>query len=382
MTTKNEYTISQLETPCLLLDRGLMEANFANLSKRLQEYRVILRPHVKTIKSIEVASVLFGDDDVPITVSTLKEAEEFAKMGIIDMIYAVGISPNKLPRIQKIRENGVNLKVILDSVKQAEIVSEYVQHTKDSIQVLIEIDCDEHRAGIKPDDEATILKIAEILKAGGAILLGVLSHSGGSYSSKSIAEIVEIAEQERRAVVNAGYILMQHGFDTPVISIGSTPAAYFAQDFTGITEVRAGVFIFLDLVMASLGVCTPSDIAISVLTTVIGHQREKGWIIVDAGWMAMSRDRGIAGQKIDQGYGLACNESGEVIDDLIMVAANQEHGILAFRDGKRDIQNEFPIGTMLRILPNHACATAAQYQKYYVVEKNRVTNIWSRFNGW
>ena len=382
MITNNESAINSLETPCLLLNRGLMETNFATLTKRLQKFGVTLRPHVKTIKSVEVATALFENAKVAITVSTLKEAEEFAKMGITDMIYAVGISPNKLQRIRKIREGGVKLKVILDSVEQAEIISKYVQQTKDRIQVLIEVDCDEHRAGIKPDDKATIIGIAETLKAGGAILEGLLSHSGGSYYSKSIAEIEEIAEKERQAVVNAADILRKHGFDTPIISIGSTPAAYFARDFTGITEVRAGTFFFFDLVMVGLGVCTPNDIAISVLTTVIGHQIEKGWIIVDAGWMAMSRDRGIAGQKTDHGYGLACNEHGEVIDDLIMVAANQEHGILAFRDGRKGIREIFPIGTMLRILPNHACATAAQYQKYHVVENNIVTNIWPRFNGW
>jgi D-serine deaminase-like pyridoxal phosphate-dependent protein len=76
-----------------------------------------------------------------------------------------------------------------------------------------------------------------------------------------------------------------------VISVGSSPTAHFARDLTGVTEVRAGVFVFFDLVMAGLGVCSLDDIALSVLTTVIGHQREKGWIIVDAGWMAMSRDR-------------------------------------------------------------------------------------------
>ena len=382
MITNNESAINSLETPCLLLNRGMMEMNFATLSKRLQQYGVRLRPHIKTIKSIEVANVLFGDTDIAITVSTLKEAEEFARMGITDIIYAVGVSPNKLQRIREIRRGGVNLKIILDSVGQAEIISKYVQQTKDPIQVLIEIDCDEHRAGIKCNDETTIVKIAEILKVGGATLEGVLSHSGGSYSSKNITEIIEIAEQERQAVVNAAGILQKHGFDTPIISIGSTPTAYFAQDFTGITEVRAGVFIFFDLVMAGLGVCTPNDIAISVLTTVIGHQAEKGWIIVDAGWMAMSRDRGTASQKIDQGYGLVCNEQGEVIENLTMIAANQEHGILAFRNGEANVCDKFPIGTMLRILPNHACATAAQYQEYYVIEKNRVTNIWPRFNGW
>jgi D-serine deaminase-like pyridoxal phosphate-dependent protein len=170
------------------------------------------------------------------------------------------------------------------------------------------------------------------------------------------------------------------------VSVGSTPTAYFAEDLTGVTEVRAGVFVFFDLVMAGIGVCTVGDIAISVLTTVIGHEREKGWVIVDAGWMAMSRDRGTARQDTDQGYGLVCNERGEVIDGTIMVSANQEHGIIARRSEGQDLSNdltkELPVGTRLRILPNHACATAAQHQEYRLIENHRYKGVWTRFSGW
>ena len=86
----------------------------------------------------------------------------------------------------------------------------------------------------------------------------------------------------------------------------------------GVTEVRAGVYVFFDLVMHNVGVCTTRDIALSVLTTVIGHQKEKGWAIVDAGWMAMSRDRGTQKQKCDFGYGQVCSEEGDPIAGYIL----------------------------------------------------------------
>ena len=73
------------------------------------------------------------------------------------------------------------------------------------------------------------------------------------------------------------------------------------------TEVRAGVYVFFDLVMANVGVCAPRTSRCRVLTTVIGHQPEKGWAIVDAGWMAMSRDRGTQRQQHDYGYGQVCD---------------------------------------------------------------------------
>ena len=148
--------------------------------------------------------------------------------------------------------------------------------------------------------------------------------------------------------------------------------------------MRAGVYAFHDLVMLGLGVCGIDDVALSVLTTVIGHQAEKGWVLVDAGWMAMSRDRGVPGTVPDMGYGQVCDLQGRPIAGLVMVDANQEHGILAWRDGHADtgLAQRHPVGSRLRVLPNHACATAAQFAQYHVVGGGGALQVWDRFNGW
>ena len=166
-------------------------------------------------------------------------------------------------------------------------------------------------------------------------------------------------------------------------AVGSTPTALSAQQLEGVTEVRAGVYVFFDLVMHNVGVCDTKDIALSVLTTVIGHQEEKGWAIVDAGWMAMSRDRGTQTQKRDFGYGQVCTKDGEPIAGYVIASANQEHGILSQAEGvDRKIATRFPVGTRLRILPNHACATGAQYPEYHAVMPSGEVETWPRFYGW
>jgi D-serine deaminase-like pyridoxal phosphate-dependent protein len=172
-----------------------------------------------------------------------------------------------------------------------------------------------------------------------------------------------------------------------VVSVGSTPTALSARDLTGVTEVRAGVYVFFDLVMHNVGVCSTDDIALSVLTTVIGHQVDKGWAIVDAGWMAMSRDRGTQKQSRDYGYGQVCDVDGKVLDGYVLSGANQEHGILSLvggpdAPGMGDVAQRFPIGMQLRILPNHACATGAQYGEYRAVDRGVVVGEWGRFRGW
>lgn len=140
--------------------------------------------------------------------------------------------------------------------------------------------------------------------------------------------------------------------------------------------------MFQDLVMAGRGVCRIEEMALSVLVSVIGRQAEKGLIVTDGGWMALSRDRGTAAQAVDQGYGLVCDRDGAPIGDLVVTAANQEHGLIGSRSGAEVDLDRFPIGRLLRILPNHACATAAQHLGYRVVEDGAVVAHWPRLGGW
>ena len=373
--------IDRLETPCLLVDEPRMTRNIDRLRTRLDRLGATLRPHLKTCKSVEIARRLMPSAQGPATVSTLKEAEEFAAAGVRDIMYAVGLAPGKLDRVLALRRRGVDLSIIIDSREQAAAVAASSRAAGDRIPTLIEIDCDGHRAGVGPDDPL-LVQIGRDLHEGGAELRGVITHAGGSYDAIGVEALERAAEQERAGTVAAAKTLRDAGLPCPVVSVGSTPTAHFARDLTGVTEVRAGVYVFFDLVMAGIGVCSVDDIALSVLTSVIGHQLSKGWILVDAGWMAMSRDRGTAKQAVDHGYGLACDASGTVYQDLIMVEANQEHGILALRPESGAKLPELPVGTLLRILPNHACATAAQHDRYRATNGGLVTPVWPRISGW
>ena len=228
-----------------------------------------------------------------ITVSTLKEAEQFFAAGYRDILYAVGIAPNKLEHVAALRRQGCDLTVILDNLEAAAAVADKSAALGTTLPVLIEIDSDGHRAGVKPDD-TRLLEIGRVL---GANLLGGMTHAGGSYDCQSIREIRVYADRERAQAVLCAEKLRAAGLRCPIVSVGSTPTATYAQSLAGVTEVRVGVYMFFDLFMAGLGVCAPSDIALSVLCSVIGHQPGKHWIITDAGWMALSRDRGTAARR-------------------------------------------------------------------------------------
>ena len=374
--------LDQLETPALLLDEAQMDRNIGRMRGRLRQLRVAFRPHVKTNNSIEVSRRLMETPQGPITVSTLLEADYFAGHGVTDILYAVCIAPNKLDHVAALQARGVRLSLILDSMETARILAARRKEQGVRYEVLIEIDSDGLRSGLKPD-AAEVLEVGHFLEAAGIPVKGVLTHAGSSYDCATTDAIRAMAEQERAAVVFAAGRLRAAGIACPVVSVGSTPTALFAENLDGVTEVRAGVFVFFDLVMAGLNVCRLDEIAVSVLATVIGHRPDKGWTLLDAGWMAMSRDRGTAGQAVDQGYGLVCDLAGKPLHDLVLVGANQEHGIMAHRSGKVEGSVHLPVGTQVRILPNHACSTAAQYGKYQVLGAGgEVTANWPRFSGW
>lgn len=375
--------LQDLQTPSLILDEAKMLNNIRRLADHIGQLGGVLRPHLKTVKSTDIARLILTDSTGPATVSTLAEAEVFAVAGVGDITYAVGITPHKLDRIAAIRTKGCDLSVILDSPEQAQAVAKASKRLNQPIPALIELDCDGHRSGLAPNDPM-LIKIGRILHEGGAELRGVLTHAGESYMVYGNSEHAKFAEQERLTAVTAAEILRAAGLPCPVVSIGSTPTAHAVQNLDGVTEVRAGVYAFFDLVQAGIGVCDIEDIALSVLTSVVGHQKDKGWIITDSGWMSLSQDRGTAGQKLDQGYGVVCDEQGTVIPDLIVLNANQEHGVIARRSGSDGPLPDFPLGTRLRILPNHACAMAAQFSEYNVipVDPNAPLKIWPRFGGW
>jgi D-serine deaminase-like pyridoxal phosphate-dependent protein len=377
--------LNELETPALVLDRAKLDRNLERMSAHIRGLGGTLRPHVKTVKSIDVMRRALRNTPGGITVSTLKEAEYFLAHGIRDIIYAVGIAPAKFAHAFSLLRNGAELKVITDNLDAVRQLAQAASAAGVRVPVLIELDVDDHRSGVRPDSQL-LLDLGQALNStSGVTLAGVLTHAGDSYSCRGAEALTRFAERERAGAVGAAQRLRAAGHQVPIVSVGSTPTGTFTRDLSGVTEVRVGVYMFQDLVMAGIGVCSVEDIALSVLVSVIGHQSERGWIITDGGWTALSSDRGTATHSVDQGYGLVCDAAGRVLaDDLIVQSTNQEHGILARRDGGPIDPRRFPVGTLLRVLPNHACATASQHACYHIVDgvAPDVLDRWERFAGW
>jgi D-serine deaminase-like pyridoxal phosphate-dependent protein len=189
-------------------------------------------------------------------------------------------------------------------------------------------------------------------------------------------------EALRDAVRDAAERLRADGHEVPTVSVGSTPTALAAEHLDGVTEMRPGNYVFLDLYQAGLGVCEVEDVALTVLATVIGHRDRDGAPIVDAGSLALSEDRSTRAfdDGRDKAYGLVADLDGEPLDDEVLVGGtSQEHGLLGRREGQPP---DLRVGDRVRVYPSHACITAACHARYLVADGREVVDRWPRVNGW
>ena len=374
--------LADLPTPALVLDRARLRRNIQSMTARYKALGVRLRPHLKTSKSVDVARMAVEGHFGGITVSTLKEAGHFAAHGFRDILYAVCISPTKLDQAAALIKAGVALTIVTDDLEAAKAIGARGRDLGVVFEVLVEVDCGEKRSGVPVESDA-LLDIARALHAGpGSKLAGVLVHAGHSYTCRTLDAVAEIAEVERSTGVRAAERLRAAGLPCGTVSMGSTPTALHGRNYDGITEVRCGVYMFGDLFQSEIGSCGPGDIAVSVLSAVIGQRRPENRVLIDAGFLALSKDRSTANTPHDVGYGRVADLAGTLgLGDVTVVGVHQEHGMV---EGRTPLPfDRLPVGARVRVLPNHACITSAAYDRYHVIDgSDEVVAVWPRCNGW
>ncbi len=369
--------LADLPTPCLVLDRGILQRNLRRMAQTVAAHGVLLRPHMKTAKSMDVARAALAIPEARhggVTVSTLAEAEYFVGHGVADVLYAVGITPQKLDQVAKLNAAGGSVAIITDDLGMAGIIAGHAQPPR----TLIEVDCGERRGGVTAD-HPSLLDIAGRL---GNCLAGIMTHAGHSYAGRAAAEMAAVAEAERRAATDAAARLRAAGLPCPIVSMGSSPTALHAGNLQGITEIRAGVYMFGDLFQAEIGTHEIDDIALTVLSSVIGRRPREHAILVDAGAIALSKDHSTEATPHDWGFGLLLDAHGQRSYGASLVRrAYQEHGVVEL-DADMTVE-AFAIGDRVRILPNHTCLTAAAHDRYFVTDGgDEIVAMWPRVNGW
>ncbi len=371
--------IDTIKTPSLILDLTRVERNAERISEMAVRNKVRLRPHVKTHKCIEVAQIQTTGHSGAITVSTLAEARAFAKHGFADITYAVPIERGKFAEAIEIIRSGVKLNLLTDDAETVQFLDRAAGNAGVVFDVFVKIDVGTHRVGVEPHISEAIEIPRLISDAKYLNFAGILTHAGHSYNAQTQDEILAVARHERDAMVALAERLRGQGIDVPTVSIGSTPTMSMIDHLDGIDEIRPGNYIFFDAYQATLGSCGFDDTALTVLTAVIHKDRTRKRIVVDAGAIALSKDRGPVGIDPGCGYGhvldLEGNETG-----MRVTGMSQEHGEIQAVRG--DLFDPIRVGDRLRILANHSCLTAAQHSHYNIVENGQIVDRWEIHRGW
>jgi D-serine deaminase-like pyridoxal phosphate-dependent protein len=352
-------TLATAPTPSLILDVPKLKRNLDRMAAALRRHNVAFRPHLKTAKCLEVAAMATQGQAGGITVSTLAEAEAFAAAGYRDQLYSMAVVPAKLDRIAAIP---AEVKIVTDDLDAARAIAAHPKH----FRVLIELDSGAHRVGLAPDDPQ-LLAVAAAL---GGKLAGVMTHGGHSYGARDAGSAAAVAGQERATAVAAAERLRAAGHRIDIVSVGSSPSALNAADLAGVTEVRAGVYMFQDLMQVAIGAASLDDIAATVLASVVKVKDD--CVLIDAGALALSADKGFG----DTGFGRAALIDGTPTESVVQ-RVWQEHGMVA------PALPGLKVGDRLKILPVHTCHSCAGHARYLLTEGDEaITGTWDRVAFW
>ncbi|HEV2802713.1 MAG TPA: alanine racemase [Pyrinomonadaceae bacterium] len=371
--------LSELSTPALVVDAARVRRNAERMRARVAGMGARLRPHVKTHKCAEVARLQTSASAPALTVSTLAEARFFAARGFNDLTYAVPIEPGKFAEAVEIARQCERLALITDDTSIPSQLDAAARAANVRLDLFLKVDCGYHRCGVEPHTREAFEIPQRITDASHLRFAGILTHAGHSYHSRSLDELRAVAAKERDVMTEFAAALRGAGMSVPVVSIGSTPTISTVDHLEGIDEVRPGNYIFFDAFQATLGSCSFDDCALTVLASVVHRDRTRRKVVVDAGAVALSKDRGAVDLDEACGYGRVLDLEG---NDLFLrvSSVSQEHGMIETDD--EQLLDRLKVGTRLRILANHSCLTAAQHPHYNVLEGERIVDRWQIQRGW
>ena len=341
-------------TPYLAVDLDILDKNVKAMATRARDEGVLLRPHVKTHKSLEIAARQLEAGAVGITVATVSEAEIFVGAGFASVFiaYPHWVDSARGARLSSLSER-CSLRIGVDSAEAAQALARHTSGRSD-LEVLIEVDCGHHRTGVVPEDAGDLAVAAA---RAGLLVRGAFTYPGHSYSPGAAGRAVA---DEARALSRAASSFQAAGLECEVLSGGSTPTA--ALTGAGpITEMRPGVYVFNDAQQLELDTCSAAEVALSAVATVVS--RRPGRLVLDTGGKVLGADRPLWAT----GY-------GRLADCLKarLSALSEHHATVEWPESSALP----PLGAVLAVMPNHCCAAVNLADELVVVSGGEPAGSW------
>src|SRR6188472_3991049 len=344
---------ADLETPCLVVDRDVLEQNLVAMAERARDHSMALRPHAKTHKCVEIAHRQVALGAVGLTVATVGEAELFANAGFTDLFiaYPVWATGARGPRLRALAER-VALRVGADSVEAVEVLARAL--TGYEAEVVVEIDSGHHRTGVSPGHAGEVVTAA--LRRGLSVA-GVFTFPGHSYAP---GRREQAASDEARALLEADAALNHVGVSVGLRSGGSTPTAALVQQGS-LNEMRPGVYVFNDAQQVELGAADWDAVALTAAATVVSrHNHDR---VLDAGSKVLGADRPVW-----------ATGSGRLPDypEARIGALSEHHATVTFAEDAPLPE----LGSVVRVAPNHVCAAVNLADQLMIISGGVVVDRW------
>jgi D-serine deaminase-like pyridoxal phosphate-dependent protein len=359
---------AEIETPAVLIDRLKLEANLLSMQELADKHGLALRPHAKTHKSVQIGRRQIALGACGLTVATVDEALVFGAHGITSITISRPIvSSEKIDRVLAGLAPGIDLRVVVDSESGVAAAAGPAADSQRTLGVFIKVDVGLGRCGVDPGGSGA-LELARLINESAHLeFRGILSHAGQAYAADSREAAAEIAAAERLTMLGVRDALIGGGVEVPEVSVGATPTVLAAANFEGITEIRPGNYVFLDLLPIGVGVATEDQVALTVLATIIS--KNSRYFVTDAGSKSLTSDSGVHGMTGTKGFGAAYPEDRYLSPDhrLRVDGLSEEHGKLARTDF------DLAIGSRVRIIPNHSCPVANLAQQLVIVQGGTIT---------
>jgi len=362
--------IFELQTPCFLVDLEKTIENCQIMKDFCKSLNINFRPCINTHRTIEGAKLQTVEPQKGVMCRTLHEVEHLAKNGFDDIFYGFPLMRRDIPMISNLAEKLSTFHLTVDNYDAVCALKDTVPPSGKTWSVILMIDCGAEREGVWWEAEDG-LKLAQTIKdCKHMTFKGVYAFCGNAY--EGYPEFLDKARDEAiERLLKVANRLAAINIKCTTIGLGGTPICKTSGPLTHrLTELYAGNYIFNDLQQCKLG--TKLDyIACTVATKIVGHYPLRNQMLVDCGENGLSTIGNYGQNNKEMGYAIVKGEP-----DYRVSAVYQDLGVVEAISGDLDF-DRYPVGSMIQLLPWHACGTSLLYPKYHVISNGKVSQEWT-----
>ncbi|WP_202080309.1 alanine racemase [Caldalkalibacillus salinus] len=385
MNNLNKWTqqdqFDSLVTPQVVVHKETLHRNISSMAQFAIKQGLVMRPHIKTHKSINILHLQFEYGASGFTVAKLSEAEALLEAGFKQNIFSfrpsilIGfpiVGERNLARVKALQDQA-EVILMADSLQHLQAYSAFAKRHHVTFSITIKINTGLNRCGLEPNPECVMPLLEEGFNMEGIRIIGMMTHAGHAYGATTETEVYDIALHEGQQMVELKQFMMSKLADTDyheqlkglTISVGSTPTVRVSGTVQGVDEIRPGNFVFHDRTQVHLGVARWEDCALRVRSRIVSHPTSNRWVI-DAGAKTLGLDRGAHGRGELKGHGAVVGEP-----NLTLSRLSEEHGVL-----EGEAQQALDVGDVVEVIPNHACPVVNLTHCLHMIAKDGQESVW------